>query len=73
MILQLTIQTDPEKLKDCICSAWQLDSGDPLHPSLIKPFKVGDKVLSSDVENMTKGSCLAELIKGEDFVMEVIE
>ena len=72
MILQLTINTDCEKLKQCICAAWQKAYDEELKESVINPFEVGEKVMEADLIRMLAGSCLGELCK-DGCVMEVVE
>ncbi len=69
MILQLTIQVDEDKVKECIAAAWQARYGTELSVDKISPIKVKDKINDTDIENMTTGSCLGELINQSESVV----
>ena len=60
MILQLTIQVDEDKVKECIAAAWQARYGTELSV---------DKINDTDIENMLMGSSFGELVSQSELVV----
>lgn len=65
MRLILEINTEEQKLKECIAIAWEKRFGEVILPQDMPPFKEDYVMLPVDLQNILLGSCLAELINIE--------
>ena len=73
MKIQLTLEVPDDRFTQCISEAWEKAYDEPLPTIQIVPFTVRAIVTPTDVKNMLGGSCLGELLNGNEFEMKVVE
>ena len=67
--MTLQINVENKVFKQCIVSAWQKDRNEEISLCDIKDFSLNDAVTNTDIINMVKGSCLAEIAKVPNVIM----
>ncbi len=69
MILSITLDVPEEDVRLCISLAHRARFGSLLPVDQIKPFEVGDKMTPSDIENITMGSSLGQLVSDNEITV----